>query len=199
MNISPRWIALAAVVSFSLSASAQSDASFAAALGAVPPGLLVPAQLKAVPQAPRQAAGPIAVPELWNAVLSNVLRKGTVSAIPGTNKILYSLKAITTLRDGRQALFAADLIVEPAAGGKVVVTRGIFTNALFTLDPSTGKGIIEVANYETSGSGRLLEAYHRVDGVRSETDIVEGPRDALTLDAAETLEEFEAMLNRWAF
>lgn len=199
MKNSPRWIALAAVVTLSFSASAQSDASFAAALGAVPPGLLVPAQLKAAPQAPRQAVGPMAEPELWNAVLSNVYLKGTVSPIPGMKSLVYSLKEVSTLRDGRQALFAADLIVEPAAGGKVVVTRAIFTNALFTLDPASGKGIIEVANYETSGSGRLLEAYHRIDGVQSESNIVQGPEDTLRLDAAETLTEFEATLNRWAF
>lgn len=86
INSSPRWVAIAlAAAVLSVSAAAQSDASFAAALGDPPAGLATAAQLKTEPQAPAKAAAqPLAAPaETWRKIRARVMSLSEYSPIIG--------------------------------------------------------------------------------------------------------------------
>lgn len=194
---------LLAVV-LSVPAAAQSDASFAAALGTLPSGLAVMAQLKTAPQAPApaQVQGPTAPAALWAKVFKNAADYGEISRPDGWKLISYSLEEKLVIRPNmHEQTYSMDFLALPDGNDRVRPGAALFTVMEAVYKPATKQATRQSWVFETNGNGRLTSAKRYLstytetaDGKVAKTD---APVETLALDDELTGEMYTAMLEFW--
>lgn len=193
---------LLAVV-LSVPAAAQSDASFAAALGALPPGLVVTAQMKTASQAPAQVQGPTAPAALWAKVFANAAAYGEITQPDGSKLISYSLEEKLVFKPNmHEQTYSMDFLALPAENDRVRPGAALFTVMEAVYKPATKQATRQSWVFETNGNGRLTSAKRYLstytetaDGKVAKTD---APVETLALDDELTGEMYTAMLEFWA-
>lgn len=176
MNISPRWIALAAVLSLSASASAQSGAAF----GVIPAGVAVPAQLKTASQQPAGVPKPVGEPvekALWARIIDRVLGLGAYEPSEGDTPASFSVGQRS--RNPRDEFQALGVQVYGDLKGNAFTTILVEFTAI--KETATAAGVREESwSYVADRVGRLLAVDHQV--------AVKGPNGELSIERRERLD-----------
>lgn len=193
-------LAVAVIASLSFRAAAQSDASFAAALGEAPAGLATLAQLKAKPQrpAPPKVKPPTASDAVWQKVLEAVKTDGkykpeagqlpgmfSLEDAAGDPKADHSVQGITVM-----GLLNDDEKFE--AMGVVLITQE------FKLDPKTGNMSIDQWAFETDVYGEVGNAVHVVVVKAPDGKTVSATPEKLNPADPKIQAQYDAMLKHWA-
>lgn len=180
-------LVLAAAV-LSMPAAAQGDASFAAALGRLPSGLAVMAELKTQPQKP--AANESREIKFDAAVIERIARRAMASGVreeaPTT-----TVWVLTEVLRNPDRQFKAGAVTTPLPDG--VMLKGI----LFRMTLVAGADF-ENFSYWVDGQGNLLKARRHLTVRGSDGEFVELPHTDLDpADAAVRAKLFE-LFNHWA-
>lgn len=174
MNISPRWVALAAVIALSASAAAQTDASSAA------------------------VHGPAAAPELWERVVAVVAAKGKSEPLPDGPGYAYVLEDKHAPAKGRKSVDTVSMLAVRPANGRVKAVAMQFIHSEEEYDAATKTTKVYLSIYEADDAGRLVKATHQRDVKAPGAEWVTDIQDKVDIASAEARSEYAEFLNRWA-
>ena len=194
-------LAVAVIASLSFRAAAQSDASFASALGEAPSGLATLAQLKAKPQKPAapQVKPPTASDAVWQKVLEAVKKDGKYTPeappiMPGS----FSLEDTTgdpKADHTTQTITVLGLLNEEEqfeAMGVMIVIQD------FKIDPKNGNMTADQWAFETDVYGEVANAIHIVVVKSPDGKTVSTTPEKLNPSDPKIQAQYDAMLKHWA-